>query len=106
MKLSSTSSIIRGYDTLKFFQSKALSGKYPAQLFTEVLPMTIDKSLKIKAGSAKTRNVLTRPERLKKLIADDRWNEGDKVYGMPKVRVAKLSMKKKKKVKEEEESED
>ena len=54
-------------------------------------------------GSAKTRNVLTRPERLRKLIADDRWSEGDKVYGMPKVRVAKLSMKKKKKVKKEDE---
>lgn len=65
--------------------------------------MTIDKSLKIKAGSAKTRNVLTRPERLEKLIADERWKEGDPVYGIPKVRVAKLAMKKKKKEKKEEE---
>ena len=65
--------------------------------------MTIDKSLKIKAGSAKTRNVLTRPERLDKLIADERWKEGDPVYGIPKVRVAKLAMKKKKKEKKEEE---
>ena len=64
--------------------------------------MTIDKSLKIKAGAAKTRNVLTRPERLVKLISDDRWEEGDPVYGLPKVRVAKLSMKKKKKAKTEE----
>lgn len=64
--------------------------------------MTIDKSLKIKAGAAKTRNVLTRPERLAKLISDDRWEEGDPVYGLPKVRVAKLSMKKKKKAKTEE----
>lgn len=65
--------------------------------------MTIDKSLKIKAGSVKMRNVLTRPERLKKLIADDRWKEGDPVFGIPKVRVVKLSMKKKKKAKTEEE---
>lgn len=65
--------------------------------------MTIDKSLKIQAGSVKARNVLTRPERLKKLIADDRWQEGDSVFGLPKVRVAKLSMKKKKKAKTEEE---
>jgi len=97
------STIIRGYAQLKFFNQKALFGSLPAQLFIEVLLMTIDKSLKIKAGSAKTRNVLTRPERLRKLIADDRWSEGDKVYGMPKVRVAKLSMKKKKKVKKEDE---
>jgi small basic protein (TIGR04137 family) len=67
------------------------------------LLMTIDKSLKIKAGSAKARNVLTRPERLRKLIADDRWQEGDPVFGIPKVRVTKLSMKKKKKAKTEEE---
>lgn len=65
--------------------------------------MTIDKSLKIQAGSVKARNVLTRPERLNKLIADDRWQEGDSVFGLPKVRVAKLSMKKKKKAKTEEE---
>ena len=68
--------------------------------------MTIDKSLKIQAGSAKARNVLTRPERLKKLMADDRWQAGDPVYGIPKVRVAKLSMKKKKKAKTEEEEEE
>ena len=68
--------------------------------------MTIDKSLKIKAGAAKTRNVLTRPERLAKLISDDRWEEGDPVYGLPKVRVAKISMKKKKKAKTEEETTD
>jgi small basic protein (TIGR04137 family) len=65
--------------------------------------MTIDKSLKIKAGGAKTRNVLTRPERLAKLIADERWSEGDSIYGIPKVRVVKLAMKKKKKVKKEDE---
>jgi small basic protein (TIGR04137 family) len=68
--------------------------------------MTIDKSLKIKAGSAKMRNVLTRPERLKKLMSDDRWSEGDSVYGLPKVRVVKISMKKKKKVKKEDEEEE
>jgi small basic protein (TIGR04137 family) len=67
--------------------------------------MTIDKSLKIKAGSAKARNVLTRPERLAKLIEEERWNEGDSVYGLPKVRVVKIAMKKKKKVKKEDEEE-
>ena len=61
--------------------------------------MTIDKSLKIKAGSVKARNVLTRAERLTKLVEADRWNEGDPVYGIPKVRVMKISLKKKKKVK-------
>jgi small basic protein (TIGR04137 family) len=68
--------------------------------------MTIDKSLKIQAGSTKTRNVLTRSERLAKLIETDRWQDGDSIYGMPKVRVQKISMKKKKKVKKEEEETD
>ena len=67
--------------------------------------MTIDKSLKIKAGSVKTRNVLTRAERLVKLAEADRWKEGDPVYGIPKVRVQKISLKKKKKVKKVEEEE-
>ena len=66
--------------------------------------MTIDKSLKIKAGSAKSRNVLTRPERIQKLIEEERWSEGDSAYGIPKVRVAKLALKKKKKEKKEEEA--
>ena len=61
--------------------------------------MTIDKSLKIKAGGVKQRNVLTRAERLAKLKAADRWQEGDPVLGIPKVRVEKITMKKKKKVK-------
>ena len=68
--------------------------------------MTIDKSLKVKAGASKTRNVLTRAERLTKLIDEDRWKEGDSAYGIPKVRVAKLALKKKKKAKKEEEGEE
>ncbi|MGI9518504.1 MAG: small basic protein [Pirellulaceae bacterium] len=67
--------------------------------------MTIDKSLKIQAGSTKQRNVLTRTERLAQLIETDRWAEGDSIYGLPKVRVQKISMKKKKKVKKVEEDE-
>ena len=45
----------------------------------------------------------TKHHHLRKLIADDRWKEGDAVYGIPKVRVTKISMKKKKKVKKEDE---
>ena len=68
--------------------------------------MTIDKSLKIKAGSAKSRNVLSRTERLAKLIETDRWTSESSIYGLPKVRVQKISMKKKKKVKKEDEEEE
>ena len=48
--------------------------------------MTIDKSLKIRTGMIRTRNVLTRAERIEKLKAADRWSEGDTVHGLPKVR--------------------
>jgi len=68
--------------------------------------MTIDKSLKIKAGGVKQRNVLTRAERLAKLAATDRWKEGDSVLGIPKVRVQKIVLKKKKKVKKAEDEAD
>jgi len=67
--------------------------------------MSIDKSLKIKAGSVKTRNVLTRAERLTKLQQMDRWSEDDSILGLPKVRVVKISLKKKKKAKKEEDTE-
>ena len=65
--------------------------------------MTIDKSLKVQKGLIKSRSVLTRAERIAKLVETDRWKEGDPVLGLPKVRVQKLSLKKKKKVKKEEE---
>ena len=66
--------------------------------------MTIDKSLKVKLGAIKNRNVLKRGERLLKLKEAERWQEGDPVIGIPKVRVYKISLKKKKKVKTPEEA--
>ena len=65
--------------------------------------MTIDKSLRISRGSIQSRNVLTRVERLKQLTEEERWNKGDSPYGLPKVRVAKVSLKRKKKVKQVDE---
>jgi small basic protein (TIGR04137 family) len=64
--------------------------------------MTMDKSLRIRRGLARSRSVLTRAERLAQLKEAERWKEGDSVLGLPKVRVFKLAMKKKKKKKEEE----
>ena len=67
--------------------------------------MTLDKSLKISTRSLNERNVLTRIERLKKLEETDRWSEGDSVFGLAKVRVEKMALRKKKKVKKIEEDE-
>lgn len=64
--------------------------------------MTLDKSLRIRRGSVKSRNVLRRSERIGKLKDSERWTEEMSVLGLPKVRVIKLTLKKKKKKKEEE----
>ena len=61
--------------------------------------MTLDKSLKVRARLARQRSVLKRVERLEKLKESDRWTEGDSVFGLAKVRVQKLVLKKKKKEK-------
>jgi small basic protein (TIGR04137 family) len=65
--------------------------------------MTMDKSLRTKLGLARARSVLSRDERIARLTAADRWKEGDRPVGLPKVRVYKISLKKKKVKKEEEE---
>jgi small basic protein (TIGR04137 family) len=62
--------------------------------------MSIDKSLRRKNTLARSRNVLTRDERIKVLKDEERWPAGRSPYGLPKVRVLKIA-KKVKKVKEE-----
>jgi small basic protein (TIGR04137 family) len=63
----------------------------------------MDKSLKVRLGLARARSVLNRAERIQRLKTADRWQEGDSPFGLAKVRVFKLALKKKKKKKEEEE---
>ena len=53
--------------------------------------MTLDRSLKVKAGAIKARNVLTRAERIAQLQSQEKFNEEDNILGMPKVRVMKVS---------------
>ncbi len=65
--------------------------------------MSIDKSLRRKNTLARARNVLTRGERIAKLQADDHWPEGRSPYGLPKVKVVKLAVKKAKKKEEKAE---
>jgi len=64
--------------------------------------MTMDKSLRIRAGSVKSRSVMTRVERIMQLKDNEKFEDGvSRPYGLPKTRVVKLSIKKKKKKKEE-----
>src|SRR4030065_33326 len=47
--------------------------------------MSLDRTLKIKGALTRHRNVLTRAERIEKLQDEERWSEGQSVFGLPKV---------------------
>jgi len=47
--------------------------------------MSLDRSLKVHGALTRHRNVLTRAERIQQLKDEERWSEGDSVYGLAKV---------------------
>ncbi len=47
--------------------------------------MSVDRSLKIKGALTRHRNVLSRTERIEQLKDEEKWQEGDSVFGLPKV---------------------
>jgi len=49
--------------------------------------MSVDKSLRLSNQLARQRSVLTRAERIAQLKDEDRWEEEQSVFGLPKVRV-------------------
>jgi small basic protein (TIGR04137 family) len=65
--------------------------------------MSIDKSLRRKNQLQRSRNVLNRAERILQLKNEDRWEDGRSPYGLPKVKVIKLIVKKAKKKEEKAE---
>lgn len=67
--------------------------------------MSIDKSLKRKSAIVRQRSVLNREERIKQLQSEERWQEGRSPFGLPKVKVVKIVLKKAKKAKTEEAAE-
>jgi len=67
--------------------------------------VTIDKSLKSKGRLRRSRNVLTRQERITSMMGEEHWPEGRSPYGLPKLRVLKTTIGKKKKKKKDEEDE-
>jgi small basic protein (TIGR04137 family) len=62
--------------------------------------VSIDKSLRRKNQLQRARNVLTRGERINKLISEERWEDGRSPFHLPKVKVVKLVVKKAKKKEE------
>jgi small basic protein (TIGR04137 family) len=57
--------------------------------------MSIDKSLKRKGGMVRSRCVLTRAERIAKMVENGKWNDATSPFGLPKTRVQKIVLKKK-----------
>lgn len=47
--------------------------------------MSIDRSLKIKGALERHRNVLSRAERIEKLMEEEKWDEQQSLFGLPKV---------------------
>jgi small basic protein (TIGR04137 family) len=61
--------------------------------------MSIDRSLKLKGALVRHRNVLTRAERLTRLKEEEKWEDGNSVFGLAKVANRKVSVSKKKEAK-------
>jgi len=64
--------------------------------------MSLDRSLKSRNALVRHRNVLTRAERLEKLEEEERWDDSQSVFKLPKVAHRKSSAGHKDKKKEEE----
>jgi len=65
--------------------------------------MTLHKSLKSKDAMKRHRSVLTRAERIAVLEDESRWEEGESVFGLPKVRQFVMKRRHGKAAKKEEE---
>ena len=68
--------------------------------------MSVDKSLRRKNQLVRARNVLTRGERIKVLMNEERWQDGRSPFALPKVRVMKIAKKPKKAKEEKKEGEE
>ena len=57
--------------------------------------MSMDRSLKIRGALTRHRNVLNRAERIEKLKDEERWEEDQSVFGLPKISHRKAHVAKK-----------
>jgi small basic protein (TIGR04137 family) len=53
-------------------------------------------SLKSSEKGKKQRSVLKRIERLKTMMDKEQWKEGERVYGLPKIKTLRIKIKKEK----------
>ncbi|MBM4038741.1 MAG: small basic protein [Planctomycetes bacterium] len=52
--------------------------------------MSLHKSLVSKAALKRHRNVLSRAERVKRMMDDETWQEGRSVFALPKVKLRRV----------------
>lgn len=58
--------------------------------------MSIHPSLAISEQDKKQRSVLKRTERIRMMQDKGQWKEGDRVYGLPKIKSTRIKIKKEK----------
>ena len=58
--------------------------------------MSVHPSLALSEKDKKQRSVLKRIERLRMMMEKGLWKEGDKVYGLPKIKTVRIKIKKEK----------
>ncbi len=58
--------------------------------------MSIHPSLAISEKDKKQRSVLKRSERIRTMAEKGNWKEGDRVYGLPKLKTIRIKIKKEK----------
>ncbi|MCK9604380.1 MAG: small basic protein [Candidatus Omnitrophica bacterium] len=58
--------------------------------------MSIHPSLNSSNKGKKDRTVLKRIERIRTMLDKGQWKEGDKVYGLPKIKTIRIKIKKEK----------
>lgn len=58
--------------------------------------MSMHPSLKSSEKGKKQRSVLKRIERLKTMMDKEQWKEGERVYGLPKIKTLRIKIKKEK----------
>lgn len=58
--------------------------------------MSVHPSLAISEKDKKQRSVLKRTERIRLMLEKGKWKEGDRVYGLPKIKTIRIKIKKEK----------
>ena len=58
--------------------------------------MSMHPSLKFSEKESKQRSVMKRIERIKHMIEKNEWKEGDKIFGLPKIKSVRIKIKKEK----------